>query len=172
MKYQLFIVAIILIAPFFISAEIVIENSSSIKSVTSSSASTGGNSTGSGGTVVTGNSSASSKSEVVSGGDGTDVHIETSTTVDGETKTQTVEKTLKAGEPVSVEVNSKTVSGKKAETSIKLNNQEVSATSTATVTAGTIARTGGEEVEKGFVASITTRISIAIKSIFSIFKFW
>jgi microcystin-dependent protein len=140
--------------------------------MTTSSASTGGNSVGSGGAVVTGDASASSKSEVTSGGDGADVRIETSTTVNGETKTQTIEKTLKAGEPVSVEVNSKALSGQKPEASIKINSEKIGATGVATVTAETIARVGGEEPKHNFVSSITTRISFAIKSIFSVLKFW
>jgi hypothetical protein len=140
MKYQALIIALLLVVPFITSAEVVISNSGSIKSVTTSTASTGGNSVGSGGAVVTGDASASSKSEVTSGGDGADVHIETSTTVNGETKTQTIEKTLKASEPVKVEVHSKSVSGQKSETSIKINSEEVVATGVATVTAETVAR--------------------------------
>ncbi len=172
MKYQLFIIAFVLIAPFIISAEIVVQNSGSIKSVTTSSVSTGGNSVSADGSVVTGDASATSKSQVTSGAEGTDVHIETTSTVNGETVTKTVEKTLKAGEQVSVEANSKSVSGQKAETSIKINNEEVAATGVATVSAETIARTGGQEAKGNIFVSIGARISLAIKSIFSIFKFW
>ncbi len=172
MKFQIFIIALIIIIPFFTSADVSISHSGSVKSVTTSSASTGGNSVDAGGSVVTGDSSASSKSEVTSGTSGTDVHIETATTVNGETKTHTLDKTLKAGEPVSVEVNSKAVSGQKAETSILINDEELAATSAATVTADTVVRVGGEEEKSNVFISIGARISLAIKSIFSIFKFW
>lgn len=172
MKYYALILGIMLSLPVIASAEILVQNGGSIKSVTTSSASTGGNSVDSGGVVETGNASAVSKSEITTGGEGTDVHIETSTTIDGETKTKTVEKTLKAGETVSVEVNSRSVSGKKAETSIKINDEEVSMSRVATVTAETVAREGGEDVKTNVFVSIATSISLAIKSIFSIFKFW
>ncbi len=172
MKYFALVLGITLALPALSSAEIVISNSGSIQSDTHSSASSGGNSVDHGHAIITGDASASSKSEVSSHGEGTDVHIETSTTVNGETKTQTIEKKLKAGEPVSVEVNSKAVSGKKAETSVKVNNEELAATSAATVTAETVARVGGEEESSNVFVSLGARITLAIKNIFSIFKFW
>lgn len=170
MKFKIISIAILLLSPLMASAEIVVSNSGSIQSHTSSSASTGGNEVGEGGTVVTGNASASSKSEVKSGSDGTNVHIETSTEVNGQTETNVVDKTLKANEPVSVEVNSKAVSGKKPETSIHVNGEEEASSAVASVTEATITRT--EPPHVNVFVSLTARVSVAIKSFFSAFKFW
>lgn len=170
MKYQLLILAIVLIAPFFISAEVVIENSGSVHSVTSSSVSTGGNSVGSGGSVTTGNASASSKSEVTSGSGGSNVKIETTTSVNGEMVTKTVEKNLKAGEPVSVEVYSEAESGKKAESSIVVNGEPIEASNVATVTEESIVRS--EPKSDNVFVRVAAKITVSLRDFFSMFKFW
>lgn len=166
MKFFLSLTALLFLTPSMSAAEIVIQNTGTISSKTTSSASTGGNVVEEGGSVTTGNASASSKSEVTSGSDGGNVHIETSTTVNGETKTQVVDKTLNKGEPVSVEVNSQAVAGQKPESSVKINGVEQNGSGVATVTEETVTRTDFPRV------SVLTRVKSVVHSILSFFKFW
>lgn len=171
MKKHLTTIAILsLLSPSITAAEIMIQNSGSVTSKTSSSVSTGGNEVDSGGTVVTGNASASSKSEITSGSNGGTVHIETSTEVNGEKQTQVVEKTLRANEPISVEVHSKSVSGKRPETSITVNGEEQADSGFATVTAETVVRS--DPPHTNVFVSLGTRLSAVIKSFFSALRFW
>ncbi len=170
-------------------ASVTISNTGSVNSVTSSSASTGGNSaggsstSGSAGSVTTGSASASTQSEVHTDGDGTAVHLETETTVNGETKREVVDKVLNKGESVSVETESradastgKTSSKTVVESTGLKGGLTEEATTTATTTDEAIVTPtvpdAVDDLQSSFVLNFTAHVATLAKQVLSWLWFW